>query len=61
MKMNALAVTRSETTTIDQRRPVLIPTVPFGSVGIDPCSHSHVIAGAEAAPGPAARTSIGAH
>src|SRR6201985_2023789 len=49
MKMNALAVTRSETTTIDQRRPALIPTVPVGSVGIDPCSHSHVIAGAEAA------------
>jgi hypothetical protein len=40
---------------------VLIPTVPVGSVGIDPCSHSHVIAGAEAATGPAARTSIGAH
>src|ERR1700759_1472861 len=49
MKMNALAVTRSETTTIDQRRPALIPTAPVGSVGIDPCSHSHVIAGAEAA------------
>src|ERR1700744_6065171 len=49
MKMNALAVTRSEKTTIDQRRPALIPAVPVGSVGIDPCSHSHVIAGAEAA------------
>jgi 2-keto-4-pentenoate hydratase/2-oxohepta-3-ene-1,7-dioic acid hydratase in catechol pathway len=60
MKMNALAVTRSETTTMDQRRPVLIPTVPVGSVGIDPCSHGHVVAGAEAATGPAARTSVGA-
>src|ERR1700759_2838652 len=39
MKTNALAVTRSETTTIDQRRPVLILTVPVGSVGIDPCLH----------------------
>src|ERR1700761_8170756 len=61
MKVNALAVTRSETTTIDQRRPVLTPTVPLGSVGIDPCSHSHVVAGAEAATGPAVRTSVGAH
>ncbi len=53
MNTNALAVTTNETTTIDQRRPVLIPTVPFGSVGIDPCSHSHVIAGAKATTAPA--------
>src|ERR1700761_5172267 len=45
MKMNALAVTRSETTTIDQRRPTLIPTVPVGSIGIDPCSHRAQVRG----------------
>jgi hypothetical protein len=58
MKTNALAVTTSETTTIDQRRPVLSPTGPVGSVGINPCSHSDVNAGAKAKPGPAAQIPV---
>ena len=61
MKTNALAVTTSETTTIDQRRPVLSPTVPVGSVGINPCSHSDVSAGAKATPGPAAQIPVEPH
>ena len=44
MNTNALAVTTNETTTIAQRRAVLGPTVLVGSVGINPCSHSHVSA-----------------
>jgi hypothetical protein len=48
MKTNTLAVTTSETMTIDQRRPGLRLTVPVGSVGIDPCSHSEMSTGVKA-------------
>ncbi len=41
MKMNALAVTSSETTTIDQRRPALSPTAFVDSVVIDSCCHAN--------------------
>jgi hypothetical protein len=58
MKMNALAVASSETATIDQRRTALSATVPVGSVGIDPCSHSHPNAGAEATTSPAVQFSL---
>jgi 2-keto-4-pentenoate hydratase/2-oxohepta-3-ene-1,7-dioic acid hydratase in catechol pathway len=58
MKTNALAVTKSETTTIDQRRPALSPTVPVGSVGIDQCSHSNTIDGVEAGGTPALRARL---
>src|SRR5438445_13486381 len=40
MKRKELAVTPSETITIDQRAPVLSWPVSFGSVGIRPCSHT---------------------
>jgi hypothetical protein len=58
MKTKTLAVTTSETTTINQRRPGLSPTVPVGSVGINPCSHSDVNAGVKATPGPAAQIPV---
>ena len=50
MKTNALAVTTSDTTTIDQRRPALSLTVPVGSIGINPCSHSDVSMAAKRQP-----------
>jgi len=58
MKTNTLAVTTSETMTIDQRRPVLRLTVPVGSVGIDPCSHSDASTGAKAITNPSLPTRI---